>query len=254
MLILSRKPDETILFPNLGIKLEILQVNGKTVKVGIDAPREIAILRGELTEGAARLANLEKAAAADSKSSPSTRTERHELRNRIHMATMALQLLQKQLEAGLHDKAGGTLQKAIASLGMLDEMAVQPVEIRKSIRSSGTICALVVEDNANEREMLVGFLELCGYQAIGVSDGNEALDYLANHPKPDVVLLDVNMPNLDGPDTVTAIRSNPEYANIRLYMISGEDRSAFDVPMGVDGIQQWFNKPLQPSQLIESLS
>jgi carbon storage regulator CsrA len=254
MLILSRKPDESILFPNLGIRLEILQVNGKTVKVGIDAPREIGILRGELTGDAARLASLERNAAADSVVSRSTRTERHELRNRIHTARMALELLRKQLEAGLHDKADLTLQKAIGSLEVLDEMAVKPAEIRETIRPGGTIVALVVEDNPNEREILVGFLELCGYQATGVSDGKEALDYLATHPQPDVVLLDVNMPHLDGPKTVAAIRSNPQFANMRLYIISGEDRSAVDVPEGVDGIQQWFSKPLQPSRLLESLS
>ena len=56
MLVLSRRTNDTICFPELDIKIEIFQVKGSTVRVGVDAPIEIKVLRGELTDGEPKLA------------------------------------------------------------------------------------------------------------------------------------------------------------------------------------------------------
>lgn len=242
MLVLSRKKDQSVRFPNLGISVEILQVNGKTVRVGIDAPRDISVMRGELQPSTQQqiAANLE-------------RQERHALCNRLHAATLALHVLQKQLDAGRVNDAEKTLNRALNSLAELDQMAAEPVAVRKSLKNQKACRALVVEDNANERQLLAGFLELCGYQVDVVEDGEAALDYLATHTHPDIVLLDVNMPRLDGPSTVTAIRSNPEYSHIKLFMVSGEDQTTVQVPVGEHGISQWFSKPLQPTEFANEL-
>ena len=246
MLVLSRRQDQSVHFPNLGIKVEILSVNGKTVKVGVDAPREIAILRGELASAAKQ--------QATSEGSGQSSEERHELRNRIHAARMAMHLLQRQIDAGNTDKAEKTLTRALKALGSLDEMAAGPVGVRKRLGKKDACRALVVEDNANERQLMKGFLEMCGYQVDAVEDGYAALGYLAEHAQPDIVLLDVNMPGLDGPSTVSAIRSNPAYSDIKLFMVSGEDRDAVNVTVGDDGIQQWFTKPLEPSAFANDLA
>lgn len=50
MLVLSRRESETIFFPDMGISLEIVRVKGNTVRIGIVAPREVRVLRGELLE------------------------------------------------------------------------------------------------------------------------------------------------------------------------------------------------------------
>jgi carbon storage regulator len=50
MLVLSRRKAEKIRFPELGITLEIISVKGNTVRVGIDAPQEIRIMRGEVLD------------------------------------------------------------------------------------------------------------------------------------------------------------------------------------------------------------
>ena len=52
MLVLSRRIDETISLPDLGITIKVVKVKGKTVSVGIDAPDQFQILRGELVESA----------------------------------------------------------------------------------------------------------------------------------------------------------------------------------------------------------
>lgn len=99
-----------------------------------------------------------------------------------------------------------------------------------------------------------GFLEMCGYQVDAVEDGYAALGYLAENQHPDIVLLDVNMPGLDGPSTVTAIRNNPAYSGIKLFMVSGEDRESVNVSEGDSGIQQWFSKPLEPNAFAKDLA
>ncbi len=50
MLVLSRRESEKILVPELGITLEVLSIKGNTVRLGIDAPREIRVLRGEIVD------------------------------------------------------------------------------------------------------------------------------------------------------------------------------------------------------------
>ena len=50
MLILSRKTAETICLPELGIKIRVLQIRGQNVSLGLDAPQEVRILRGEIEE------------------------------------------------------------------------------------------------------------------------------------------------------------------------------------------------------------
>ena len=50
MLVLSRRKQETIVFPDLGISVEVIRVNGNQVRLGIKAPDSIRILRGELEQ------------------------------------------------------------------------------------------------------------------------------------------------------------------------------------------------------------
>ena len=50
MLVLSRKKDEKVLLPNLNITIQVLEIKGKSVRIGISAPKEHRVLRGELVE------------------------------------------------------------------------------------------------------------------------------------------------------------------------------------------------------------
>ena len=144
MLVLSRKQDQSVHFPNLGIKVEILSVNGKTVKVGVDAPREIAVLRGEIAK-AQEQQSSQGPVANESTSNESTSNEskqkgsqeRHELRNRLHTAKLALHMLQRQLDLGDSDRAEKSLTRALTALGRLDEMAAGPVSVRKDLGKEG---------------------------------------------------------------------------------------------------------------------
>ena len=50
MLVLSRKTDEKVLLPDLDITIQVLEIKGKSVRIGISAPREHRVLRGELVD------------------------------------------------------------------------------------------------------------------------------------------------------------------------------------------------------------
>ncbi|QDT11147.1 response regulator [Planctomycetes bacterium K23_9] len=243
MLILSRKENQRVVFPNLGVAIEILQLEGNRVRVGVDAPDHIRILRGELID--------EKELAAES---DATRKRDHDLRNRLNSANLAMHLLQKQLDAGMIEDAEMTLASAIDSFKELDRLASDSATQRSNKASNGRR-ALVVEDNANERELLAGYLRLCGYEVDTVRDGIDAMLHLANHnQRPDVVLLDMHMPRMDGPNTIQAIRNNPDYRDIKIFAVSGSERAATGVAMSHnEGVDRWFSKPLQPADFAKEL-
>ena len=77
MLVLSRKENQKVLFPNLGITVEVLGVKGSNVRLGIDAPPRIRILRAELDE-------LPDGLAGDFSASPETHTDKHQRNNLLN--------------------------------------------------------------------------------------------------------------------------------------------------------------------------
>ena len=240
MLVLSRKVNERILFPNLGVAIEILRVAGSAIRIGIEAPKDVQVLRAEVAEREGSLAAAETA-----------RAQRHELRNRLHTANLALHLAQKQMAAGWTHEAESTLDSALGSLAELDQLAGG--EKSAAARTHAKRRALLVEDNPNERELLAAYLRLSGYEVDVADDGLAAMRFLSEHERPDLVLLDMQLPRMNGRETVTAIRCNPAYRGLKVFAVSGSDQQAVGVTCGERGVDRWFSKPLDPSDFIHQL-
>jgi CheY-like chemotaxis protein len=85
---------------------------------------------------------------------------------------------------------------------------------------------LVVEDEADTREILVMTLELHGLPTAGVSNGQEALAYLRNQEPPKLILLDLMMPVMDGVEFRAAQLADPRVAQIPVVVVSGIHGSA----------------------------
>ena len=83
---------------------------------------------------------------------------------------------------------------------------------------------LVVEDDLDVREGLVQVLQFEGYQAIGAENGLEALEHLRRSPRPDLILLDLMMPVMDGWQFRDAQRQDPSFARIPVVVISAGGR------------------------------
>lgn len=244
MLVLSRKENQRIVFPNLSIAIEIVRITGNSVRVGVDAPPEIRVLREEI-------ANQQGILDSEDNTSKSFR---HAVRNRLNTATLALHLMQRQLELGMLTEADATLSRTLNEFSLLDElMGSIPSSPSDKTSQSNRPVALLVDDDINERELLAGLLRLHGYEVDVVEDGMAALTYLAEHNRPDCVLLDMEMPRMDGKSTISAIRHDPKFKDLKVFAISGMDQSAVDLPEGDRGIDHWFSKPLRPAEFMNDL-
>lgn len=241
MLILSRRQDEKIVFPNLGITIDVCKIRGSSVQLGVDAPSEVRVLRHELAESLGEL-------TSDGVESPIPKMSNHRLRNRLNKASLALHLLQRQLEVGFRKEADKTLEKVLAEFQLLDD----DIGIESSQREHPRR-ALIVEDDANESELLAGFLRISGYQVDTARDGCDAMEYLADNGNPDFVLLDMQMPRCDGPTTISAIRGNPDYEHLRLFAVSGKEAADVGVTVGPEGVNRWFRKPINPQTLVSQM-
>lgn len=255
MLVISRKPNDRIVFPKLGITVQVVRVDGRNVRLGIDAPKSVQILRHEVADDG----RYER----DEVANPPERLS-HEARNQLNTAMMALAVLQRQLELGLIEAA--QIDQHIADvaslLGAIEAGFAGPApqarimarrEQRTPAAGPHRKTALVVEDNDNERTLLVDYLQTCDYDVAIAHDGRDALDYLATHERPDVVLLDMNMPRLDGPATVREIRANPDLSGVKLVAVSGLTPRQVSVDFGPAGVDRWFTKPIRASELVREL-
>jgi two-component system chemotaxis response regulator CheY len=78
---------------------------------------------------------------------------------------------------------------------------------------------LVAEDSNSVRKFILLALKLAGYEVITAVDGMDALEQLPKI-KIDMLITDINMPNIDGIKLVKSIRENPEYSNLPIIILS----------------------------------
>lgn len=108
---------------------------------------------------------------------------------------------------------------------------------------------LLVDDEQDILEILAYNLVKEGYQVRTASNGNEALE-IASSYKPDLVILDVMMPLMDGMQTCEALRKNPRHNGVIIAMLTarGEDYSQI---AGFDaGADDYITKPIKPKVLV----
>jgi putative two-component system response regulator len=107
---------------------------------------------------------------------------------------------------------------------------------------------LIVDDNENIRELLAATLTNPSYLIITAGSGDEALA-LADHHQPDLVLLDVMMPAMDGYEVCRRLRASPRTAEVPIVMITALDDKASRV-MGIEaGADDFLSKPPDRAEL-----
>lgn len=245
MLVLSRNEMEKVLFPTLGISVEVLRIRGRTARLGIDAPSEIPVLRHELAgrrtvewtpDGRGvreQLANLTKA-----------------VRQCLDRASETLNLLHEKLDDVTAPVAQQIVLRLFHDLQALETSANRAVEWSSAAKA---LRVLLVEDSEMERKLLASVLELSGLAVTTATDGQDALEFLSLHAKPDAVLLDMVMPRCDGPKFVRQVRSNPKMKDLKIFAVSGTAPSTLGLATGRDGIDGWFPKPFDPTELVSAL-
>jgi two-component system chemotaxis response regulator CheY len=112
---------------------------------------------------------------------------------------------------------------------------------------------LAVDDSPSMRQMVSFTLKGAGYDVVEAADGVEALN-IAKTRAVNLVITDVNMPNMDGISLIKELRSLPGYKFIPLLMLtteSGADNKQQGKAAGATG---WIAKPFNPDQLLKTVS
>jgi len=108
---------------------------------------------------------------------------------------------------------------------------------------------LIADDNADNRQLLVDIIESIGHEVVSAFDGPEALA-LVQDRKPDLVILDVNMPGMTGFEVCDQLKNDPKTGDIPVLMLTAsrlEDYTAQGVVLSADG---YLSKPFNPRELI----
>jgi two-component system, chemotaxis family, chemotaxis protein CheY len=108
---------------------------------------------------------------------------------------------------------------------------------------------LTVDDTSTMRQMISFTLSSVGYEVTQASDGQEGLK-IAQTRKFDLVIADVNMPNMDGITLVKSLRSLPEYKFTPILMLTTESQDSKRQEGKSAGATGWIVKPFNPEQLI----
>jgi CheY-like chemotaxis protein len=111
---------------------------------------------------------------------------------------------------------------------------------------------LVVEDDPGLRDTLIELLEAAGYEVVGAAHGAEALAHLGRGPLPDLILLNLVMPVMDGWQSREQLRQHPTLASIPVVVLSGvpDDNQAVTSL----GVQDYLSKPVSMEQLLATVA
>lgn len=111
---------------------------------------------------------------------------------------------------------------------------------------------LAVDDSASMRQMVSFTLKGAGHEVLEASDGVEALA-LAQKGAVDLVISDVNMPNMDGITLIGELRKLPSYKFVPILMLTTESSADKKGQGKAAGATGWIVKPFNPDQLLATI-
>ena len=160
--------------------------------------------------------------------------------------------------AGIRGISGATILGdgrivIILDMGTLvrSEWRARAAESVRSVRDD-RIFAMVVDDSITVRRVTQRLLERNGMRVLTAKDGVEAMSLLQEHV-PDVILLDIEMPRMDGYEVASQVRNDARLADVPIIMITsrvGDKHRARAIELGVD---DYLGKPYQESQLLDAI-
>ena len=111
---------------------------------------------------------------------------------------------------------------------------------------------LIAEDDANILISLDYLMRKKGYEVFVAQDGEEALT-LANEHKPDVVLLDIMMPKLDGYEVCEAIKNQAKTRHAKIIFLSAKSKEE-DIQKGMEaGASAYITKPFSTTEIVQKV-
>ncbi len=119
---------------------------------------------------------------------------------------------------------------------------------------SSPMRALVVDDSRSMRMILAHILGQLGYQVDQAGNGRQALEVLDRERNEiSLVLVDWNMPEMNGLDFLRALRANPRYAQVTVVMVTTETQASQMIAALEAGANEYIMKPFTPEVISEKL-
>lgn len=112
---------------------------------------------------------------------------------------------------------------------------------------------LVVEDFEDNRFMMRRLLEMSGYQVVEAVNGRQAVE-LAQKERPDIILMDLSLPMLDGLAATRQIRAHDGLGKTPIVAVSAHDSADFHAEALAAGCNEYVTKPIDFDQLVQLLS
>lgn len=109
---------------------------------------------------------------------------------------------------------------------------------------------LIVDDSKAILSLMRNVLDLAGYNVLTASDGNEGLSLLKLDKQVDIIITDLNMPNMDGIAFIWEIRKLAKYMFTPICMLTTESEQARLGEGESISIDAWINKPIQPVNVV----
>lgn len=113
---------------------------------------------------------------------------------------------------------------------------------------------MVVDDSASFRTVVKLALQRAGYDVVEASDGKDACGKLGGATKINLIVCDVNMPNMDGLTFLRHVKTLPAYKFTPVIMLTTESQEAKKAEGRAAGARAWITKPFQPSQLVDAVA
>jgi CheY-like chemotaxis protein len=111
---------------------------------------------------------------------------------------------------------------------------------------------LVVEDFEDNRFMMRRLLEMSGYRVVEAVNGNQAVEAAASE-RPDIILMDLSLPMLDGLAATRRIRTQDDLRKVPIVAVSAHDSADFHAEALAAGCNEYVTKPIDFDQLVQLL-
>ncbi len=274
MLILGRRINQSIVFPNCGITVRILGVNGRVAKIGIEAPRNVEIMRGELAISS-RGSNS-AVATADNPSvgyAPNNATESEfpvmQFPQRLADIKASLHLFQQRRAAGDEMGADQVLGELLNDIAHLDadwlkgtteptnrlgtsnpQLISESMTDYQTSRLATPIQILVVNEPCNPSELALPVGTFHGCQLCTVNNHQTALKAITSNEPFHYVICNGSPMAFDELDLVRTIRANRRLDNTKIFMtsvcVNAMEHLELSNSYQIDG---WLARPLLPHDL-----
>jgi two-component system chemotaxis response regulator CheY len=113
--------------------------------------------------------------------------------------------------------------------------------------------ALVIDDSRAVRRIIGNIMKELGYEVIEAGNGLEGLAQLEVHPNPDIILVDWNMPEMNGLEFIKAARKRAESAALPIMMVTTETEMDRMAQAFVAGVNEYVMKPFDRETILEKL-